>query len=118
VRHSRLSLEHEALLQALAHELRVGRVCGRASGFYPATDLLVRYDLYGVSVAFRFRQEDILTTSPGTLAHGAESIFTRAILKKLWKGAPTEDAEAASHPISEMERQIREAWNRSLYRGF
>ena len=113
VRHSRLSPEHEALLPDLARELRVGRICGRAAGLYPATDLLVRYDLYGVSVFYRFDQRNILARTPSTLTLGCEERFTRAILREL---------SAASHPAKPTEVEtdgwFTEMWNRNLHRGF
>jgi hypothetical protein len=105
-------------LQALACELRVGRVCGRASGHYPAADLLVRYDLYGVSIAYRFGQESILTVSPGVLAHGLEGPFTRAILRDLRTAPSPEVPEANDGPVSTTDALFGEAWNRSLHRGF
>jgi len=112
VRHSSLSPEHEALLQDLAKELRVGRVCGRAAGLYPATDLLVRYDLYGVSVAFCFAQEDVLRYGR-LLVSGCEQCLTRAILSKLRDVSPRDDGI-----VNLGDSELVEAWNRSLHRGF
>jgi hypothetical protein len=117
VRYSRLSPEHEELVQALARELRSGRVVARTRGLYPAADLLVQYDLYGQSVYFTFTRDQLHGVTAGTLCAGLEATFTAAILSQLHADAAPAEPPAPPRDAGD-DAWFAEMWNRTLHRGF
>ena len=114
VRFTRLLPEYEEVVQALAAEVRSGKLHVWLTHF-PAGDLLVWYVLHDVGVKYAFDRETILGRSPSLLVSGLEHRFTHDILTELWRQPQPDNDE----PVPEYQHtEFTDMWNRRLHRGF
>ena len=113
VRFTRLRPAYEAFVQALAAEVRSGKLHVWLTHF-PAGDLLLCYILHEVGVSYAFDRESIVSTSPHVLVAGLEKRFTHDVLTELWRQPHSSDKE----PEPSIDAAFAEIWNRTLHRGF
>jgi len=114
VRFTCLLPEYEDLVQALAAEVRSGKLHVWLSHL-PAGDLLLWYIKHDVGARYAFDRESILNSYPSTLVNGLERRFNDDILDKLRRQPHSSDdvpGPGISHP------EFAEIWKRTLHRGF